>query len=204
MFTLYQLKPAFQNILRPLVNQLATWQISPNQITVSAILLSAAMGLTITCYPQSKLVFLLLSIVLLVRMALNAIDGMLAREQNLTTDMGFVLNELGDVISDVALYLPFSFVPGIKASWIITIVILAIITEVIGFLRFIIDHKRSYEGPMGKSDRALFFAIISLVLGFGVELESIPFMNSIWVGMVVLLLWTIFNRSRSPFQKDMS
>lgn len=196
MFTLYQFKPTFQNCLRPLVNRLAAWQISPNQVTVSAILLSIAMGLTITYYPQSKLVFVLLPIFFLVRMALNAIDGMLAREQNLTTDMGFVINELGDVISDVALYLPFSFVPGIKASWIITIVILAIIAEVVGFLRFIIDNKRSYEGPMGKSDRALFFAIISLLLGFGIELESISFMNSIWVGMVVLQLWTIFNRSR--------
>ncbi|KST65958.1 CDP-alcohol phosphatidyltransferase family protein [Mastigocoleus testarum] len=196
MFTLYQFKPAFQNCLRPLVNRFATWQISPNQITVSAILLSVAMGLTITFYPQSKFVFLLFPIILLLRMALNAIDGMLAREQNLTTDMGFVLNELGDIISDVALYLPFSFIPGIKAPWIITIVILAIIAEIIGFLKFIIDNKRSYEGPMGKSDRALFFAIISLVLGFGIQLESISFMNSIWVGMVVLLLWTIFNRSQ--------
>lgn len=52
---------------------------------------------------------LLLPIVLFIRMALNALDGMLARECNQQTRLGAILNETGDVISDIALYLPFYF-----------------------------------------------------------------------------------------------
>lgn len=44
-----------------------------------------------------------------IRMALNALDGMLARECNQQTRLGAILNETGDVISDIALYLPFYF-----------------------------------------------------------------------------------------------
>jgi phosphatidylglycerophosphate synthase len=39
-------------------------------------------------------------------MALNALDGMLARECNQQTRLGAILNETGDVISDIALYFP--------------------------------------------------------------------------------------------------
>ena len=57
------------------------------------------------------ILFMLLPIVLFIRMALNALDGMLARECNQQTRFGAILNETGDVISDIALYLPFLFLP---------------------------------------------------------------------------------------------
>ena len=44
------------------------------------------------------------------RMAFNAIDGMLAREFGQQSALGAFLNELTDVVSDAALYLPFAFV----------------------------------------------------------------------------------------------
>ena len=52
--------------------------------------------------------FLLLPLWLFLRMALNAIDGMLAREFGQQSALGAYLNELSDVVSDAALYLPFA------------------------------------------------------------------------------------------------
>ena len=49
------------------------------------------------------------------RMALNAIDGMLAREHGQKIELGALLNELGDVVSDAALYLPFALVPRLRS-----------------------------------------------------------------------------------------
>ena len=49
-------------------------------------------------------------------MALNALDGMLAREFNQKSRLGAVLNELGDVVSDTALYLPIALVPGVNSA----------------------------------------------------------------------------------------
>src|SRR5580692_11173621 len=105
MPSIYGLKPRFQNLLRPLTNALARAGVSANQVTLSAMVTSLAAGAVIF-YSRSQRALLLLPIILFVRMALNAIDGMLAREHNQKTALGATLNELGDVISDSALYLP--------------------------------------------------------------------------------------------------
>ena len=200
MISIYQCKSAFQNLLRPLVQQLATWQISPNQVTISAILLSGLTGLALVQSTQLTNHFLLttpqvlcsLPIALLVRMALNAIDGMLAREHGQKSALGCILNEMGDVLSDVFLYLPFSLIAGVSAPLIVGIVILAIASEMVGVLGYEIDHQRHYEGPMGKSDRALVFGVISLILGLGIE-PTIG-LTFLLVGIIFLQIWTITNR----------
>ena len=200
MISVYQCKSAFQNLLRPLVQQLATWQVSPNHVTVSAILLSGLTGLALVQSTQSASSFLpttpqvlcSLPIALLVRMALNAIDGMLAREHSQKSALGCILNEMGDVLSDIFLYLPFALIAGVSAPLIVGIVILAIASEMVGVLGYEIDHKRHYEGPMGKSDRALVFGVIGLALGMGIEPHQ--WLTFLLAGIILLQVWTITNR----------
>ena len=90
-------------------------------------------------------------------MALNAIDGMLAREFNQQTRLGAILNELCDVISDTALYLPLGLGWGFSPILVILVVILGIISEMAGVLGVMVGGSRRYDGPMGKSDRAFVF-----------------------------------------------
>ncbi|MFM7603555.1 MAG: CDP-alcohol phosphatidyltransferase family protein [Pseudanabaena sp.] len=200
MISVYQCKSAFQNLLRPLVQQLATWQISPNQVTISAILWSGLTGLalvqstqfTSSLLPTTQQVLCTMPIALLVRMALNAIDGMLAREHDQKSALGCILNEMGDVISDVFIYLPFALIAGVSAPLIIGIVILAIASEMVGVLGYEIDRKRHYEGPMGKSDRALVFGVIGLILGLGIE--PTQWLTVLLIAVILLQIWTIANR----------
>ncbi len=107
--TLYQIKPLFQSLLRPTMFWLYKHHVTANHITLAALALSLITGLLLVAQP---ILFLLLPIVLFIRMALNALDGMLARECNQQTRLGAILNETGDVISDIALYLPFLFFTG--------------------------------------------------------------------------------------------
>ncbi len=199
MLTFYQYKPAFQNRLRPLVEWLVQQQVSPNQVTCAAILLSMVMGSTTSLFPQSHRVLLALPLVLFIRMALNTIDGMLARDYCQTTPLGYVLNEVGDVISDAALYLPFCSIPGIASPWMVTIVLLASLTELVGVLGQAIADKRRYEGPMGKSDRAFVFGSVALVLGLGFEITH--WLTGVWIGVILLQLVTIFNRIRATLKE---
>ena len=67
-------------------------------------------------------------------MALNAIDGMLAREHGQQSRLGALLNELGDVVSDAALYLPLAVVSGFDPRLVATIVVLAGLSELTGVL----------------------------------------------------------------------
>ena len=58
--------------------------------------------------------FLLLPLWLFVRMALNAVDGMLAREFGQKSRLGAYLNEISDVVSDAALYAPFAWLGAVR------------------------------------------------------------------------------------------
>src|SRR6266571_6556504 len=110
MPSIYDLKPRFQALLRPLVARLAAWGFTPNFITSLALAVSVAIGSLVLFAARHPLALFLLPIWLFARMALNAIDGMMARDLNMKSSLGAVLNELGDVLSDLALYLPLAFV----------------------------------------------------------------------------------------------
>lgn len=191
--TIYDLKPAFQNLLRPICSRLANAGATANQVTVAALLLSLACGAALASFPSARWAALLVPAWLFVRMALNAIDGMLAREHNMKSALGGLLNEIGDVISDTAIYIAFAFVPGINPQLVILVVLLAIFTEMAGVVAVQIGASRRYDGPMGKSDRAFAFGLLGLLLGLGIE--PAMWMNYGLIAIAILTGWTIINRS---------
>jgi CDP-diacylglycerol--glycerol-3-phosphate 3-phosphatidyltransferase len=128
-----------------------------------------------------------------VRMALNAIDGMLAKEHDMKSDAGAMLNEMSDVLSDAALYLPFALITGVSATWVVLFVIMAILTEMAGVLGALIGGVRRYDGPMGKSDRAFVFGALSLVLGLGISPDG--WFDEVIMLATVLGTWTVLRRS---------
>ncbi len=194
MASIYDLKPKFQALLRPRTRALFGMGVTANQVTVFAALLSALTGLALLLHPAARWPLLLVPAVLFARMALNAIDGMLAREHGQKSRLGAVLNELSDVLADAALYLPFGAVPWVSPRLVVGIVVLAIVSEMAGVVGVQIGASRRYDGPMGKSDRAFAFGLLALLLGVGV-----PAGRWINVGLAVVALLaavTIVNRCR--------
>ena len=94
MASIYDLKPKFQDLLRPLLIKLEAVGVTANQVTLFACALCIFTGLSIAVHPNNIAYLLWLPAVLFIRMALNAIDGMLAREFNQQTKLGAILNEL--------------------------------------------------------------------------------------------------------------
>lgn len=195
MISTYQLKSRFQALLRPLAKRLHGAGISANQVTIVTALISLLLGAFALTYPDRNYLFLLISLWCLLRMAGNALDGMLAREFGQASPLGAVLNEVGDVISDIALYLPFAFIYGSSVWLVTTIVLLAVLSEFCAWLGSVKGHTRCNDGPMGKSDRALVFGAIALLIGCGISLA--PYLNALWLIVVALLVLTIINRVRS-------
>ena len=126
-------------------------------------------------------------------MALNAIDGMLAREHGQKSKLGALLNELGDVVSDAALYLPLALVPGFDPRLAVGSVVLAALSELTGVLGLTIGASRRYDGPMGKSDRAFVFGLLALLLGLGVTPGA--WLVAAQGAIFALLLMTVWNRA---------
>ena len=163
--TLYRLKPAFQDALRPVAARFAAAGITANQVTAGAAIGSVVVGAMLALASPAQWPFLLLPVWLLARMALNALDGMLAREFGQKSRLGAYLNELGDVVSDAALYLPFALVAPFSPAAVVLVVLLSGLSEIAGVLGQALGASRRHDGPLGKSDRALVFGALGLWIG---------------------------------------
>jgi CDP-diacylglycerol--glycerol-3-phosphate 3-phosphatidyltransferase len=195
LVTVYELKPRFQRLLRPLVGQLARAGITANQVTVAAAVGSVAVGALVAAQAGLRPLFMLVSVWLLVRMALNAIDGMLAREFDQESRLGGYLNELGDMISDAALYAPFALVVPFGPGWVGAVIVLAIVGKRAGILGRTAGASRRYDSPFGKSDRAVLFGLLGLWVALTRSLPGWLF----WLMPLAALLSvvTVANRVRA-------
>lgn len=194
MISVYQLKSRFQNLLRPLVTRLHRRGVTANQVTLAACGLSLLVALAVALFASHAWIFLLIPLWMFLRMALNAMDGMLAREFGQQSKLGAYLNELTDVIADSALYLPFALLPGVTPGLVVLVVLLAVISEYAGVLGVMIGASRRYDGPMGKSDRALCFGVVGA--GVATGLLPLAWLDGALLVVALLLVLTIVNRVR--------
>ena len=197
--SIYALKPKFQNLLRPLVRRLHASGTTANQVTVFACAISIALGITLACFPTHAALFLLLPLWFFLRMALNAMDGMLAREFGQRTALGGYLNEITDVVADAALYLPFAFVAPFDALSVGVFIYLAALTEFCGVLGAVHGNGRRYDGPLGKSDRA--FAIGCIAFYYALAGSLPDWLNTtLWL-LNILLAATCVRRIRNGLNR---
>lgn len=194
MATIYDLKPKFQALLRPAAVWLAQAGVTANAVTAAALVLSVAQGTWLTVNPGAALPLLVLPVTLFVRMALNAIDGIMAKEHGDASPEGAVLNELSDVVSDAALYLPFGLIPGMSPGLVALVVVAGIVSEMAGTLGPMIKASRRYDGPLGKSDRAFAFGLLAVLIGVGI---TPGLWSSVYLAVLLALsATTVLNRAR--------
>lgn len=193
MISVYNLKSKFSDVLRPICNTLVAIGVTANMVTISAFVLSVITGVLIYFYiPKCTLVYWILPISLFVRMALNNIDGVIAREHNQKTNIGAIYNELGDILSDIAIYVPLLLVLHSNFYLILLFTVLTLISETVGIMGVQIGASRHYDGPMGKSDRAFWLSLVAIAAYFGLICHNV---SNIIIGIVsLLLIYTIFNR----------
>jgi CDP-diacylglycerol--glycerol-3-phosphate 3-phosphatidyltransferase len=199
MLSIYQLKPRFQNLLRPLVQRLYNNGTTANQITVLAAVISVLVGTVIALFPGHAWLFALIPLWMILRMALNAIDGMLAREFGQQSRLGAYLNELCDVVADSALILPFALLPGASLLLVLAVTLLALFSEYAGVLGPMVGASRRYDGPMGKSDRAFILGV--LATGIALGWLSALWINGVLALVAALLVYTLINRVRQGLKE---
>lgn len=192
--SIYALKPKFQNLLRPLVRRLHASGVTANQVTLFACAISIVLGIALALASTHAPLFMLLPLWFFLRMALNAMDGMLAREFGQKSALGGYLNEITDVIADAALYLPFAFVAPFGALSVGVFIYLAALSEFCGVLGAVHGNGRRYDGPLGKSDRAFVIGCLAFIYAlFGNPSDAAA--PIIWL-LNILLALTCIQRIR--------
>lgn len=195
--TLYDIKPAFVRLLDPLVGVFARRGVTPNQLTAAALALSFAGGSALWVAPERRAVWIAVAFALLVRMGLNAVDGALARRTDQSSRAGEIFNEVSDVVADACLYVPLIRITAVPDRIVFAFVLLAGWTELCGLAAKAAGGTRRYDGPLGKSDRALAVGTYLVVRAVGVPAGRWELF--FFTALCLLSAWTCANRVRRAF-----
>jgi CDP-diacylglycerol--glycerol-3-phosphate 3-phosphatidyltransferase len=194
---IYQVKPAFQRSLGGIESWLVARRVHPDWLTYAALVLSIVGGIVLYVAPDHIWLLLLIPIVVLVRTALNALDGLVARRTGLARPWGEVINEFSDRLSDVAilggLALASPTLPLLGAAAIVA----TLLTSYLAILSKAAGGRRQYAGPMGKADRMLLLGLAGFV-GLVVPL-NITY-NACLVLVLAGLAVTIVARARATYR----
>ena len=188
MISIYELKPKFQKLLMPVVEKLHRKNVTPNQVTLTACFFSILLGILFYFNHESIWVYIAIPIFMFVRMAMNAIDGVLAKKYNMKTILGKFLNELTDVISDAALFLPFMLLTEGFEIIVVLFVLVSVVSEMAGVIAEAASGERRYDGPMGKSDRAFLIGAIAVVIALGLPIEAY-----LWIVFLIASILMVLN-----------
>lgn len=147
-----------------------TWM-TANQATVLGILfvvltaMSFVVGLN---HAEYRWLLLLTPIFLVMRMAMNALDGMLAREYKTGSVAGELFNEGLDIVGDTICYGSLFFVPNAPQMSLTVFLVLTWMAEYFGVLgKGLPGGVRRHETFLGgKPDRAIWMGALALILFF--------------------------------------
>ena len=186
--TLYSIKPWFVRRLRRVEDLLVARRVSPDALTVAAVAVSVAAGGAIAAggLLHTPTIWLLVPPLVLVRLALNALDGSIARRTRLTRPFGAALNEIGDRVGDAAMIGATGFVarPALAAGAMAS----SFLASSIGVLALALTGRRDSGGPMGKADRS---ALVAASAAAGALVGSaLPFTVVLWTVLAGGLITT--------------
>ena len=166
---IYGIKPLFQKSLRPLLNLFIKFKIHPNTINLLALLMSLITGAALLFAPSYKILFLVVPLSVFIRIAFNALDGMVARTLNLSNKVGEVYNELYDRLSDISIFVFLAFASYADARWVLICLSFILLNSYLGILGKSAGGSRVYKGFIGKADRMLYLGIVSIISFFRLD-----------------------------------
>ena len=160
---LYDVKPWFVRKLRRLEDALVAHDVSPNALTATAVAVSVLAGaaLAVGGLTHEPAWWWLIPPLVVVRLALNAMDGSVARRTGKASRAGALLNELGDRAADTAMIAPAGLVA--RPALALGVVAASYLTSLTGVLGLAVGGTRLQGGPMGKADRVAVMAVAASV-----------------------------------------
>jgi CDP-diacylglycerol--glycerol-3-phosphate 3-phosphatidyltransferase len=190
---IYQVKPAFQRSLGGIQRWLVERHVHPDVLTYAALGLSVVGGAAVYVAPDAVWLLAAIPPIILVRTALNALDGLVAKQTGLARPWGEVLNEFSDRLADVALFGAVALAsPSIHLLGAVTVVAM-LLGSYLAILSKAAGGRRQYAGPMGKADRMIVLGVAA-ALGLVVPLPWAY--NGCLLVVLVGLVPTIVQRAR--------
>jgi CDP-diacylglycerol---glycerol-3-phosphate 3-phosphatidyltransferase len=186
---IYTIKPRFQQSLRGAAVYLVRRRVHPDYLTLGALGLSILGGLALYAANLTPWLLLLIVPVALGRTALNALDGLVARDSGLARPWGEVLNEFSDRLSDVCLFAGVSVAPGSDSRLGAAVLVLMLLSSYLGTAAKAAGGRREYGGVMGKADRMIYLSVAALLAALFPALPVFRvFLVVVGAGLVVTIV----------------
>jgi CDP-diacylglycerol---glycerol-3-phosphate 3-phosphatidyltransferase len=189
MAGIYLLKPAFQRSLGGIERWLIAQRVHPDWLTGLALALSIGGGFCLYLAPDRPWLLALVPVVAILRTALNALDGLVARSTGLARPWGEVFNELSDRFADVAIFGGLALASTANLLLGASAIVAMLLSSYLAILSKAAGGRRQYMGPMGKADRMVLL-IVGTPLGFILPLDQVynGILAIVLVGCIVTLI----------------
>jgi CDP-diacylglycerol--glycerol-3-phosphate 3-phosphatidyltransferase len=178
---IYAIKPKFQQTLTPVKNLFVRYKVHPTIINILGFLCAVGAAILIAYSIENRLLLWGVPLLLFIRIALNALDGLVSRELGVASRFGEVLNEFLDRLSDIAVLASFYFVLVVPVELVFATVVVVLLVSYVGILGKAAGGTRRYDGLMGKADRMF-------VVGLAAGLVAITANIELWK----YALWVIY------------
>jgi CDP-diacylglycerol--glycerol-3-phosphate 3-phosphatidyltransferase len=190
---LYAVKPAFVRRLRLVEDRLVARRVPADALTAAGLGAGVLAGAAVALggLVDQPLLWLAVAPLGLARLALNALDGSVARRTGTDRPFGLALNEMADRLADAAMIGAI----GLAGFTVLAPVALAcaLLVSLTGVLGTVVTGRRANGGPMGKADRVAVLGAASL--GAAVAGSAAPLGAALWI-VVVGSLFTATARLR--------
>lgn len=189
---IYSIKPKFQKFLSPIKNLFIRYKVHPTTINILSLIISLSGGISLYLSGKYPLLLIYIPFMAFIRTALNALDGLVARELKIKNQkFGEVLNEITDRFSDVVIFLGLAFVAYVNLSLGLITIILILLNSYLSILSKAAGGSRQYGGLVGKADRMFYLSLASiLVLIF----KDTNIMNYLLIFLIITTIITFIQR----------
>lgn len=161
---IYAVKPAFQRSLTGVRDRLIRSRVSANALTWTALFVSIGGGMALALSDRSVWLLFVVPVLAVVRLGLNALDGMVASATHTSTSTGEVLNELSDRMADVAWIVGLGFIVGFPLA--LGALGAVLLSSYAGMLGKAVGGRRLYGGVMAKADRMIVLALAAPIAAY--------------------------------------
>lgn len=191
---IYSVKPGFQRSLHGVEMVFIRWHVHPDVLTLGALGLCILGGIALFASRWLPWLLLLVPVIALVRTALNAVDGLVAKDTGVARPWGEVLNEFSDRLADVALFAGVAMAPGSDIRLGSVVIVAILLTSYLGTLSKAAGGPRQYSGVMGKADRMIYLSIASVAAFI---LPDVAVFQYFLLAVLAGLLLTMLQRLRA-------
>lgn len=181
---IYGIKPWFRQQLQPLIKLL--WNVHPDVLTWAALFLSCVAGDLLYLSDDEPWYASVAAVLLFVRLALNALDGLLAQQTGKARVAGEVLNEMTDRFADLAIFTGLILCPLTDPTIGVAAMILVLLVSYTGILGKAVGAERVYSGILGKADRMIYLMIACIA--YDIEPRLHIFGHSIYTFLMLIFI----------------